>query len=142
MVDPDCFLRQPLPGEDPASDLAPHLRLLGEFIPGPCMPTCYSDGDLLVCRFDDWVFLDGFLCEIAAHALGHPSMIPYLTKFIDWQVTLNIAIDRNVDDPFMGPCNVRPTLRLRPAAVVALALTVAYSHWFDYGEDRSTLIPR
>lgn len=140
MSDPDTFLRRPLAGGDPADDLAVHVGLLSHRISPPCMPTVYSDGEVLFLRFDEWASLEGFLDEIASHALEHQEMIPYLTKMIDWHVSLNIALDRS-DHPYCVPISVRPTLRLTCAAVVALALTVAYDHWFEDGEDRSQLIP-
>lgn len=142
MSKPDCFLRHPLAGGDVRDDVAVHLRLIAQFVPPACMPRVHSDGDRLVCRFSEWAALDGFLAVIAEHACEEPSMIPYLTHRIDWRVSLDIGIDTNDFAVWAGSSlSVRPTLHLERAAVVALALTLAYSCWFEEGEDRSLLIP-
>ena len=65
-----------------------------------------------------------------------------MTRRIDWQVTLAIGIDTDDFAVWEGSSlSVRPTLHLEWAAVVALALTVAYCNWFEAGEDRALLIP-
>lgn len=135
------FLRDPLRGGDVLDDVAIHLHLLRELIPSLWTASVSANGDHILCRFPEWREMNSFLVTLSERALDHPTMIPYLSHNIDWAVTLTIEFIPEQEGAGASFVLVRPTLRLDRAAVVAIALTVAFDHWFEEGEDRSALIP-